>query len=216
MNEKLKTEDQKISYALGLNFAMETLHNMPVELDTELFLQACTDVFQHHELGLSAEEFKATIDILQKRIEAQHASGCHCETCDGHCGGEDQQKKGDAYREQNAKKNGVVTRPSGLQIEHVQEGTGKSPVATDNVRVHYTGKLIDGTVFDSSVKRGQPTEFPLNRVIAGWTEGLQLMKEGGKAILTIPPELGYGEQGAPGAIPPNATLVFEVELLKVL
>ena len=98
----------------------------------------------------------------------------------------------------------------------LKEGTGKSPKATDKVRVHYTGKLIDGSVFDSSVERGQPAEFPLNGVIAGWTEGLQHLKEGGKAILTIAPELGYGAHGAGNVIPPHATLVFEVELLKVL
>ena len=104
---------------------------------------------------------------------------------------------------------------SGLKYAVVAEGTGASPSATDNVTVHYTGRLTDGTVFDSSVTRGEPATFPLNRVIPGWTEGLQLMKEGGKTVFYLPSKIAYGEMGAPGAIPPNADLIFEVELIKV-
>lgn len=109
----------------------------------------------------------------------------------------------------------LTTTDSGLKYVVLKEGTGKSPAATDMVEVHYTGKLLNGTVFDSSVERGQTATFPLDRVIAGWTEGLQLMKEGGKTVFYIPSNLAYGEQGAPGAIPPNSDLVFEVELIKV-
>lgn len=119
-----------------------------------------------------------------------------------------------SYESADSIKGNFQTTESGLQYLEITPGKGKSPIATDNVTVHYTGKLLDGTVFDSSVSRGQPATFPLNQVIAGWTEGLQLMKEGGKYVFIIPPQLGYGERGS-GPIPPNSTLVFEVELLKV-
>ena len=124
--------------------------------------------------------------------------------------------KGETFLKQNAKAAGVKTLPSGLQIKMLQEGTGKSPKATDTVVVHYKGRLLNGTEFDSSHKRGQPATFPLNRVIPCWTEGVSKMREGGKALLTCPPQIAYGERGAGGVIPPNATLTFEVELLKVM
>ena len=124
-------------------------------------------------------------------------------------------EKGEKFLAENKSKEGVKTTASGLQYKVVKEGTGKSPAATDNVLVHYEGKLLDGTVFDSSIKRGEPISFPLNRVIPGWTEGLQLMKEGGKSTLYIPSKLAYGASGAGGAIGPNETLIFEVELIKI-
>jgi FKBP-type peptidyl-prolyl cis-trans isomerase len=125
-------------------------------------------------------------------------------------------EKGEKFLADNKTKEGVKTTASGLQYKITKEGTGKQPKATDSVLVHYEGKLLDGTVFDSSIKRNEPISFPLNRVIPGWTEGLQLVKEGGKAILYIPAKLAYGERGTPGGpIGPNETLIFEVELLKV-
>ncbi|MDR3405448.1 MAG: FKBP-type peptidyl-prolyl cis-trans isomerase [Chthoniobacter sp.] len=125
-------------------------------------------------------------------------------------------EKGEAFLKENGSKEGVKTTSSGLQYKITKEGTGKSPKATDNVLVHYRGTLLDGTEFDSSYKRNEPIAFPLNRVIPGWTEGLQLLKEGGKAILYIPSNLAYGPSGTPGGpIGPNETLIFEVELLKV-
>lgn len=124
-------------------------------------------------------------------------------------------EKGEAFLKENAQKEGVKTTASGLQYLVLKEGDGKSPKATDVVKVHYKGTLIDGKEFDSSYKRGEPIEFPLNRVIPGWTEGVQLMKEGAKYQFFIPAKLAYGERGAGGVIPPNATLIFEVELIAV-
>lgn len=125
-------------------------------------------------------------------------------------------EKGERFLAENKNKEGVKTTASGLQYKITQEGTGKSPAATDRVLVHYEGKLLDGSVFDSSIKRGEPIAFPLNRVIAGWTEGLQLIKEGGKATLYIPAKLAYGSSGTPGGpIGPNETLIFDVELIKI-
>ena len=123
--------------------------------------------------------------------------------------------KGEKFLQDNATKEGVVTTASGLQYKVITEGTGRSPKATDTVLVHYAGTLINGTEFDSSYKRKEPIEFPLNRVIPGWTEGVQLMKEGSKFQFFIPPNLAYGAGGAPPDILPNETLIFEVELLKV-
>ncbi len=125
-------------------------------------------------------------------------------------------EKGEAFLKENATKEGVKATASGLQYKVLKEGEGKSPKATDTVVVNYKGTLIDGKEFDSSYKRGEPATFPLNRVIPGWTEGVQLMKEGGKCQFTIPSKLAYGERGTPGGpIPPNATLVFEIELISV-
>ena len=125
-------------------------------------------------------------------------------------------EKGEAFLKENAKKEGVKTTASGLQYKVIKEGEGKSPKATDTVKVNYEGKLIDGKIFDSSYKRGEPIEFPLNGVIPGWTEGVQLMKEGATYEFVIPSKLAYGERGAPGGtIPPNATLIFKVELIQV-
>jgi FKBP-type peptidyl-prolyl cis-trans isomerase len=124
-------------------------------------------------------------------------------------------EKGEKFLAENKTREGVKTTASGLQYKITLEGQGKSPAATDTVLVHYEGRLLNGTVFDSSIKRNEPISFPLNRVIPGWTEGLQLIKEGGKAILYIPSKLAYGSRGAGGAIGPDETLIFEVELLKV-
>lgn len=180
------------------------------------------------ELGFSKDE----VDTIIKGLRAASEGKDSPQDLDkiGPLMGEFMQKRQEAYvkKEQekaNAKnleyfaklkdKKGVITLPSGLAYEIVKEGTGASPSATDKVKVHYEGKLLDGSVFDSSIKRGQPVEFALNEVIPGWTEGVQKIKKGGKAILHVPYQLGYGEQGNQG-IPPFATLVFEVELLDIV
>ena len=127
-----------------------------------------------------------------------------------------QKEQGEKYLAENDKKEGVVTLPSGLQYQVLNEGSGRKPTATDYVKCHYEGMLVDGTLFDSSIMRGEPATFPLNGVIAGWTEGLQLMQEGAKYRFFIPYHLGYGERGAGASIPPFAALVFDVELIEVI
>ena len=164
------------------------------------------DLLDGKEPAIKHEEFIAVLTKLQERIDAEQKQegGCHdCSSCGHDCGGSEHKQAGDEYRAKNANKKSVTTTKSGLQIEHLVVGSGKSPKATDKVRVHYVGKLIDGKVFDSSVDRGEPAEFPLNQVIAGWTEGLQMLKEGGKAILTIPPEIAYGDAAPTTSSPSN-------------
>ncbi|MGN6506381.1 MAG: FKBP-type peptidyl-prolyl cis-trans isomerase [Tepidisphaeraceae bacterium] len=198
-----KTASYGIGYDLGRN-----IKESKVALEPDLIVQGLKDCLANVDSKVTPEQFHEAMAKVQQELQA-NAQVAQKEA------GEKAGKAGDDYRAANAKKPGVKVTASGLQIETLKEGTGPSPKATDTVKVHYTGKLIDGTVFDSSVERGQPIEFPLNGVIPGWTEGLQLMKVGGKARLVIPPELGYGANGAPPSIPPNATLVFDVELLGI-
>ncbi len=225
---EFKNDAQKTSYALGLNMAMQCL-NMPLDFSKEAFMEGFLDMVEDKKPQITQQEFTNLLEVLFNNIEEQRKHqhcDCGCDECGGgcedggeggHCHGnhEAAAKAGAAYREENAKKPGVKVTASGLQVEIIKPGEGKRPGAKDVVKVHYTGKLIDGTVFDSSVKRGEPIDFALNQVIPGWTEGLQHLMVGGKAILTIPPELAYGERGAGNVIPPNSTLVFEVELLDV-
>jgi FKBP-type peptidyl-prolyl cis-trans isomerase FklB len=157
---------------------------------------------------LTDEEYRATMTAFQKQLQDKQLA-------DAAASGEKNKADGAAFLAANAKKEGVVTTKSGLQYQVLKRGTGPSPKATDTVKVHYHGTLLDGTVFDSSVQRDEPAEFPVNRVIPGWTEALQLMKVGDKFRLFIPANLAYGERGAGGDIGPNATLVFDVELLEI-
>jgi len=166
------------------------------------------DALAGAEPRLTFEERREVMTALTEELQKKHAEQAGT-------AGADNRKAGDEFLQANAKKQGVKTTASGLQYKVIKEGKGASPKATDSVTVHYSGTLIDGTEFDSSYKRGEPATFPLNGVIRGWTEGLQLMKEGAKYEFYIPSELAYGERGAGGAIGPNATLVFTVELISV-
>ena len=192
----------KLSYAWGMAIGHQ-LQGMGVsELNKEDFQDALFAAFDGKETKMTPEEAQQTIqeylaDLTKKQEEKIKEIG----------------KK---FLEENKKNENVKETASGLQYVVEKEGEGAQPTATDEVTVHYTGKLLDGRVFDSSVSRGEPATFPLNRVIPGWTEGVQLMKEGAKYIFFIPSDLAYGPQGVPNAIPPHSTLIFEVELIKVI
>ena len=197
-----------VSYALGLGIGSQ-LKSMGAEnLNIDDFAQAIKDVLNDSELKISMADSQ---QIVQKFFQEQEAKQRAAMAENG----KKLKAEGEAYLAENAKKDGVTTTASGLQYTVIKEGTGKSPKATDTVVCHYEGFLTNGTVFDSSIQRGEPASFPLNGVIAGWTEGLQLMKEGGKTRFFIPYNLAYGEAGAAGAIPPYAALIFDVELIEV-
>ena len=192
----------KISYALGLGIGQQ-IKSMNIEnFSIEDFAKSISDVMEDKETAFTSREAQVMLQEFLQKKQKEEAEKFIAE--------------GKAYLDENAKKEGVTVTKSGLQYEVLQEGTGKSPKATDTVRCHYEGRLLDGTVFDSSYKRGEPADFGLNQVIPGWTEGVQLMKEGAKYRFTIPYLLAYGEQGAGASIPPFSTLVFDVELIKVL
>ncbi len=200
----------KLSYALGQNIGLQLNDmNLRGKLNVNDFAAAIADVLNGRQSQLSAEEVHRVLDDFFTREEERRQAAAAEQ-------GRAAKSAGEAFLKENAKKPGVVTLPSGLQYEVLNEGTGRRPKATDTVRCHYEGTLVDGTVFDSSYSRGVPAEFGLQQVIAGWTEGVQLMSEGAKYRFYIPYHLGYGERGAGGAIPPYAALVFDVELLNVL
>ena len=198
----------KLSYALGLGIGRQLSQMGANDLNASDFAQAVKDMIDGKEPQVPAAEAQQIVeDFFQKQEEKQRA-----EAAEKYKGAK---SEGEKYLSENAKKEGVTTLPSGLQYQVLKEGNGKSPKATDKVVCHYEGMLIDGTMFDSSIQRGEPATFPLNGVIAGWTEGLQLMKEGAKYRFFIPYQLGYGERGVGASIPPFATLVFDVELIEV-
>ena len=198
----------KLSYALGLSIGRQLSQMGVAELNADDFAQAVKDMIDGKESQISTNEAQQLLgEYFRQQEEKQRA-----EAAEKYKGAK---SEGEKYLTENAKKDGVITLPSGLQYQVLQEGNGKSPKATDKVVCHYEGMLVDGTMFDSSIQRGEPATFPLNGVIAGWTEGLQLMKEGAKYRFFIPYQLGYGERGAGASIPPFATLIFDVELIEV-
>lgn len=204
---ELDTVEKKVSYIVGYNMANQAKAN-DFPLDVQAMTLALEDVTAGKEPKLTQEEMQATMVTFQTEQQAKRAEAMNLVA-------ETNLKEGQAFLEANAKKDGVKTTESGLQYKVITEGSGASPAAEDTVQVNYRGTLIDGTEFDSSYKRGEPISFPVSGVIPGWVEALQLMKEGGKWELYIPSELAYGPGGTSGAIGPNATLIFEVELLAI-
>ena len=192
----------KFSYAIGLGIGQNLLGMGAKGIEVNDFAQAIKDVLEGNQTAISHQEAREIVNKYFEELE-QKMNAASIE-------------QGKAFLTENAKRANVVTLPSGLQYEVIKEGNGKLAKATDQVKCHYEGTLIDGTLFDSSVKRGQPAVFGVNQVIPGWVEALQLMPEGSKWKLYIPSELAYGAQGAGEMIPPHSTLVFEVELLEVL
>ena len=199
--QNFNTEMEKVSYSLGVNVAKSVKNQGLTSIDSEAIAQAFTDVFEGNELKISEQESNLILQDYFGKL-AKEAQSANVEA-------------GEKFLAENAKRDGVTTTATGLQYEVLAEGSGDSPKETDQVTVHYHGTLIDGTVFDSSVERGQPATFPVNGVIPGWVEALQLMKPGAKYKLFIPSNLAYGERGAGGSIGPNATLIFEVELISI-
>ena len=197
----------KVSYALGIGIGRQLLQMGAVALNIDDFAQAIKDVLAGNLKMNEAEAQELVQDFFAKQEAKQQAEAAEK--------GKSAKAEGERFLAENGKKAGIITTPSGLQYQVLREGNGKSPKSTDTVECHYEGTLIDGTKFDSSYDRGQTATFPLNQVIAGWTEGLQLMQEGGKYRFFIPYNLGYGERGAGASIPPFAALVFDVELVAV-
>ena len=198
----------KVSYALGLGIGRQLAQMGATDLSIDDFAAAIKDVLEGKSLKVSNKDAQIIVENYFKEKETKLNAERKAQ-------GQIAREAGEMYLKENAKNEGVVTRPSGLQYKVLNEGTGRRPTATDEVVCHYEGFLIDGTVFDSSYQRGEPATFPLNGVITGWTEGLQLMQEGAKSRFFIPYRLGYGENGAGTLIPPYSTLIFDVELIKV-
>lgn len=202
----MSTQMDSIAYALGQNY-YSMFKQYELTVNTDILISGLRDAEAGKPLFTKEKEdelIAALNQILQKQYQEKSAKKALVNKAEG-----------EKFLADNKKRPNIKTTPSGLQYEVIKEGTGKQPKETDKVTVHYTGKLLDGSVFDSSVERGEPIEFGLNQVIKGWTEGVQLMKEGGKIILYIPSELAYGDMDRGGPIPPGSTLIFEVELIKV-
>ena len=199
----------KNSYALGMSIAHNMISSGIKSIEFEDFAVGVKALLNGEEPAISFQEAGQLLDKYFAEIEAEQKAEAEAMSAA-------MREEGETFLRLNAEKEGVVVLPSGLQYKVLEEGTGKKPSATNQVKCHYEGSFLNGMIFDSSYKRGEPAVFGLNQVIAGWTEGVQLMAEGSKYEFYIPYNLGYGEHGAPGAIPPYATLKFIVELIEVL
>ncbi|MBN2419861.1 MAG: FKBP-type peptidyl-prolyl cis-trans isomerase [Deltaproteobacteria bacterium] len=203
-----ETDKDKMSYAIGVNMG-QSISEIKDEIDLTMLQKGMSDKIQGNELLVSDEEAQALLRALSAKLNAKKQEEVALLA-------QKNLEAGKAYLEENKIKEGVITTESGLQYKIIKEGEGKSPKKSDRITVHYEGTKIDGSVFDSSYKRGEPVTFQIDRVIKGWTEGLQLMKEGGKYKLFVPADLAYGESGAGQQIGPNEVLLFDVEIVKVL
>ncbi len=207
MSEQLtpKNNEEIVSYGIGRQMGDQLKGNRIEGLNIELVKTGLFDAFTGQEAPVSEAQLQEAFQELQQKMQARAEEEA-----------KEAGQSGIQYLEENAKREGILVTESGLQYEVLVEGNGEKPEASATVRTHYHGTFIDGKVFDSSVDRGQPAEFPVNGVIAGWTEALQMMPVGSKWRLHVPSDLAYGSQGAQGAIPPHATLIFEVELLDIV
>jgi len=206
-DDTLETPEERLSYTIGMDIG-NSLSEQDMELDLDLLVEALRASYAGEETRLTQEEALAEREAFMQRRQQQMQAQREDEAAAN-------REAGEAFLAQNAEREEVMVTDSGLQYRVIEEGEGASPVAEDQVTVHYKGTLIDGTQFDSSYDRGEPATFALNQVIPGWTEGLQMMSEGAKYEFFIPSDLAYGEQGRPGPIGPSSTLIFEVELLEV-
>jgi FKBP-type peptidyl-prolyl cis-trans isomerase FklB len=206
-NLVLKNQRDKVSYVIGIDIG-KNLKKQSIDIDPSILAKGIRDGFSGGKTLMTEQEIQETMAAFQKEMMAKQEELAKKI-------GEKNKKEGEAFLAENKKKEGVKTLLSGLQYKVIKAGAGKKPKATDTVTTHYRGTLIDGTEFDSSYRRGQPVSFPVNQVIPGWTEVLQLMEEGAKWQLFIPSTLAYGERGAGHHIGPNATLIFEVELISI-
>lgn len=200
----LSTDESRVSYGIGRQLGGQLRDNPPPGVNLEAILAGLTDAFNGADSRVSEADLSASFKVIREVMQAEAAAKAEAAAAEGK-----------AFLVENARRDGITTLASGLQFEVLTAGSGAKPSREDNVRTHYHGTLIDGTVFDSSYERGQPAEFPVGGVIAGWTEALQLMNAGSKWRLYVPSELAYGAQGV-GSIPPHSVLVFDVELLDVL
>ena len=204
---ELKGQKDKESYGLGYQFG-QSLKAQGLDINLDVYISGIKDFLDGKQPLMTQEEIRATISEIQKRVMAARQKELKEM-------GEKNLAQTKAFLEENKKKEGIKVLPSGLQYKVLTEGSGRIPKAEDKVTVHYRGTLINGTEIDSSYKRGQPTIFEVSGLIRGWSEALQLMKEGAKWQIFIPPELAYGENGAGGLVQPNSTLIFEVELISI-